>query len=223
MQLPELENIDTLLLDMDGTLLDLRFDNHFWVEHLPIRYSDIHSLELDDANSHVESSLSAAEGTMDWYCVHHWSDHFNVDIMHLKSEVTHLVQYRPGSLEFLEALKLMPDIQVYLVTDAHPKVLELKQSITGVLDHVEKWYCSHDYGFPKRSPDFWQLLIKDINYSPNTTLMIDDSPQVLAQCREAGISHQLCITQPDSGRSHEHDHDFPLIDDLSELTRDIQP
>ncbi|HBT55971.1 MAG TPA: haloacid dehalogenase, partial [Pseudomonas sp.] len=27
--------IDTVLLDMDGTLLDLHFDNHFWLEHMP--------------------------------------------------------------------------------------------------------------------------------------------------------------------------------------------
>ena len=34
---PELDwtSIDTVLLDMDGTLLDLRFDNWFWQEHVP--------------------------------------------------------------------------------------------------------------------------------------------------------------------------------------------
>ena len=24
--------VDTILLDMDGTLLDLHYDNHFWME-----------------------------------------------------------------------------------------------------------------------------------------------------------------------------------------------
>ncbi len=218
MPLPSLNDIDTLLLDMDGTLLDLRFDNHFWVEHLPIRYSDIHDLAFEHANEHVETSLSAVEGTMDWYCVHHWSDHFDVDIMHLKNEVAHLVQYREGSLEFLEALKHVPDLKVYLVTDAHPKVLQLKQSITGVLDHVDHWYCSHDFGYPKRHPDFWRLLAEEIEYPAPSTLMIDDSPHVLAQSRSAGIGHQLCIEKPDSGRTHDHAHDFLLIDDLSSLT-----
>ena len=28
--------IDTILLDMDGTLLDLGFDNFFWREHVPL-------------------------------------------------------------------------------------------------------------------------------------------------------------------------------------------
>ncbi|MCP4043692.1 MAG: haloacid dehalogenase, partial [Gammaproteobacteria bacterium] len=30
-------SIHTVLLDMDGTLLDLHFDNQFWLEHVPLR------------------------------------------------------------------------------------------------------------------------------------------------------------------------------------------
>lgn len=29
------KTIDTVLLDMDGTLLDLHFDNHFWLSLVP--------------------------------------------------------------------------------------------------------------------------------------------------------------------------------------------
>ena len=36
--------IDTVLLDMDGTLLDLHYDNHFWMEHLPQRYAELHGV-----------------------------------------------------------------------------------------------------------------------------------------------------------------------------------
>lgn len=31
------KEIDTVLLDMDGTLLDLNFDNHFWKEFVPLK------------------------------------------------------------------------------------------------------------------------------------------------------------------------------------------
>ena len=37
-------DIDTVLLDMDGTLLDLHFDNHFWLELLPQRYAELHGI-----------------------------------------------------------------------------------------------------------------------------------------------------------------------------------
>ena len=36
--------IDTVLLDMDGTLLDLNFDNYFWQKHLPLRYAEARGL-----------------------------------------------------------------------------------------------------------------------------------------------------------------------------------
>ena len=95
-KLPSLEDFNTLLLDMDGTLLDLRFDNFFWVDHLPERLRDIHGGTIDDVLTHVETSLGDAEGTMAWYCIEHWSDHFEVDIMALKQELTHLIRYRDG-------------------------------------------------------------------------------------------------------------------------------
>ena len=41
--------IELLLLDMDGTLLDLHFDNHFWLEHVPRRYAEMHDLPPEAA------------------------------------------------------------------------------------------------------------------------------------------------------------------------------
>ena len=37
-------HVDTVLLDMDGTLLDLRFDNFFWREFVPLRFSEAHGI-----------------------------------------------------------------------------------------------------------------------------------------------------------------------------------
>ncbi len=224
MNYPSLKDIDTLLLDMDGTLLDLRFDNHFWVDHLPVRFGDIHGLEHELANSHIEQELRAAEGTLNWYCTDHWSSHFNVDIMTLKREIEHLIQYRPGTRRFLSDLTDYDHLKVLVVTDAHPKVLALKQTVTGLLDHVDHHYCSHDFGLPKRDIRFWHALSEHlesekIDFDPARTMMIDDSPHVLEQCRAFGIRHLLCVKKPDSGRDHEHDHDYPLINDLSHLTR----
>ena len=42
-------DIHTVLLDMDGTLLDLHFDNHFWLEHFPARYSEQHGIIVEEA------------------------------------------------------------------------------------------------------------------------------------------------------------------------------
>lgn len=52
--------IDTVLLDMDGTLLDLHFDNFFWLEYLPLRYAEQHSLPLPVAKARLEGFFGRA-------------------------------------------------------------------------------------------------------------------------------------------------------------------
>lgn len=43
------KKINSVFLDMDGTLLDLNFDNHFWQEHVPLRYAELSDISLDEA------------------------------------------------------------------------------------------------------------------------------------------------------------------------------
>ncbi len=214
---PALADVTTMLLDMDGTLLDLRFDNHFWVDHLPKRFHHIHGGDEQEVMRHVEQTLMAAEGSMAWYCVDHWADHFEVDIMSLKDEVKHLVRYRDGSLEFLRRLQSITGLHTVIVTDAHPKVLDMKHDITGLLDLVDAVVCSHDFGVPKRDPVFWQQLAGHINFKPETTVMIDDSHHVLDTARNFGIGFPLIVSKPDSGRDREPHPDFVPVNNLDEL------
>ena len=223
--LPRLNELTTLLLDMDGTLLDLRFDNHFWVEHLPRRFQHIHGGTEDSANTHIADSLRRAEGTMNWYCIDYWSDHFQVNILALKREVEHLIRYRQGSKRFLEHLTDLDHLQVILVTDAHPDVLALKQKHTGLLDHVHAAFSSHYFGAPKRQAEFWTRLAEEINFEPDSTLMIDDNPAVLGQAKAFGIAHQLLVAQPDSGinSTAAATTDFEAIDLLDSLVQQGMP
>ena len=79
-------NIDTVFLDMDGTLLDLHYDNHFWLSHLPQRYADIHGTSLVEAKKILEHYSHTTQGTLDWYCLDYWSDVLDLDIVLLKKE-----------------------------------------------------------------------------------------------------------------------------------------
>ena len=214
---PSLNNIETLLLDMDGTVLDLHFDNHFWVEHLPRRYGQIHQLAERQAAEYVAASLEAAHGSLDWYCIDHWARHFSIDIMELKREIDHLIRYRDGSLEFLRRLEELDHLHVLVITDAHPDVLVLKQELTGLLDHVDGWFSSHHFGKPKRDPAFWQALSAEISFDPERTMMIDDNVSVLDAARDFGIRHAVCINQPDSARTRNLRHDYLRLDSLSQL------
>ena len=66
-------DIDTVLLDMDGTLLDLHFDNHFWMEHLPQRYAELHGVSRAMAEMELQPLFERNAGQLQWYCLDFWS------------------------------------------------------------------------------------------------------------------------------------------------------
>ncbi|HOP18299.1 MAG TPA: haloacid dehalogenase, partial [Gammaproteobacteria bacterium] len=66
-------DIDTVLLDMDGTLLDLHFDNHFWLEHVPRRYAEARGIGLEESSRELMARYQDIQGTLEWYCVDHWT------------------------------------------------------------------------------------------------------------------------------------------------------
>mgnify|MGYP001822972649 CR=1 FL=1 len=92
------QSIDTVLLDMDGTLLDLQFDNYFWLEHLPEVYASKESLSAEEAREHLHSRFHTGKGTLDWYSLDYWSEQLQMDIAELKRELKHMVRIRPFAL-----------------------------------------------------------------------------------------------------------------------------
>ena len=92
--------IDTVLLDMDGTLLDLQYDNYFWLRHMPRRYAEIHSRDETETRK-VAARFEKQRGTLNWYCLDHWSRELNLDIPALKLEIQHMIRMRPHVENFL--------------------------------------------------------------------------------------------------------------------------
>ena len=209
-------NIDTVLLDMDGTLLDLHFDNYFWLTHLPQRYAEHHGICPDKATRDLHNRFNEKRGTLDWYCLEFWSEELGIDIRKLKEEVEHLIVERPFVQEFLTQLG-QDGTQRVLITNAHPKSLELKLSLTGIgplLDHI---YTPHQFGHPKESPDFWHALKQQQHFDPQRTLFIDDSLEVLKAAARYGIGHLLGISQPDSKQQIRQINGFTSIQHFDEI------
>ena len=90
-------HIDSVLLDLDGTLLDLHYDNYFWNEFVPVRYAQNRSLSVTDAKTKLLPRMLELQGTLDWYCVDFWSRELDLDILALKTELRHLIKLRPGA------------------------------------------------------------------------------------------------------------------------------
>jgi putative hydrolase of the HAD superfamily len=208
--------VDTVLLDMDGTLLDLHFDNHFWQEHVPVRYAQRHGLPYAEARGLLADFYHAKAGTLDWYCVDYWTRELQLDIARLKEEVAHLIAVHPDVPRFLEALRLAGK-RIALVTNAHRKSLSLKMARTGLQVHFDAIVTSHEVGYPKEEAAFWPKLRSLLAYDPARTLLIDDSLSVLRAARTAGIAHLLAVYRPDSRQPERDVGEFAALRHFSEI------
>lgn len=212
--------IDTVLLDMDGTLLDLHFDNHFWLHHVPRRYAESRGISVAAATEELMQRYQSVEGTLDWYCVDHWSRELGLDIVLLKQETDHLISLHPHVLTFLEGLKQAGKRRI-LVTNAHQKSLQLKLQKTSLAGYLDVVISSHNIGLPKERPEFWSRLQDTVYFDPRRTLFVDDSLPVLRSARQYGIEYLLGISLPDSTQPEKIGHEFPAIQDFSVLLDDL--
>jgi len=208
--------IDTVLLDMDGTLLDLHFDNHFWLEHVPRRYGEARGLPFETARAELLARYRDIAGTLEWYCVDHWSRELGLDIPLLKREVEHLIAVHPHVMEFLERLAALGKRRV-LVTNAHQKTLALKLARTPLAGHLERVISAHDLGVAKESPTFWPAFQAIEPIDPERTLFIDDNLDVLRAARAHGFHQLLAVLAPDSKQPPRQTDEFPAIRDFSAL------
>ena len=208
--------IRTVLLDMDGTLLDLHFDNHFWLEHVPLRYGEKHGLQREEALAELMPRFRSAEGTLQWYCLDHWSRELDMDIVALKREVVHLIRVLPQVEMFLQSVRDAGK-RLVLVTNAHADALSLKMEHTRLDDYFDQIVSSHSFGSPKETPAFWRALQEVEPFERDATLFADDSLPVLRAAREYGIRHVVAMRQPDSQRPAREISEFPSVHSLAEL------
>jgi putative hydrolase of the HAD superfamily len=213
--------IDTVLLDMDGTLLDLHFDNHFWLEFVPQQFADAQGISLEAAKADLYGRYKSRSGTLDWYCVDHWSRELELDIVLLKEEVDHLIAVHPHVIDFLDQL-MCAGKQRILVTNAHQKTLALKMEKTKLAGFFDQVISSHQLGLPKEDPAFWPRLHNIYPFDKERTLFVDDSTPVLDSAREHGIRWLLAVLQPDSKGPEREAGDYQAIRDFSEITSSLR-
>lgn len=210
------KKVNTVLLDMDGTLLDLHFDNYFWQEYLPGEYARSRGLDLITTKYILAPKFQKLAGSLNWYCVDFWSRELSLDIEALKREVADLICFKPTTIRFLDWLKEHGKRAV-LVTNAHPKSLNLKLECTGLSRYLDKIISAHDLGLPKENINFWSALQKTEPFDPAYTLLIDDNLTALKTAQQYGITHLIAILNPCSKTPHQTTLDFPGITDFESI------
>ena len=213
--------IDTVLLDMDGTLLDLRFDNHFWIEHLPKKLAEKTGEPLEVCRANMLAHYERVSGKIQWYCLDYWAEELQLDIMAAKREVEHLIAMREDTIPFLDALH-DSHREVVLVTNAHPGSLSLKIEHTKLDSHIDNLISTHEFGVTKESQLLWEKLQARLGFDPARTLFVDDSLTILQAAKDFGIKHLLAVSNPDSQLPARDIDTFPAVSDYRTLLSDIR-
>ena len=208
--------IKSVFVDMDGTLLDLHFDNHFWREYLPRRYGERHGLTLKQAQTELRPRFRAMQGTLQWYCLDHWSRELDMDILALHREQRESIRVLPLAETFLRRIRAVSK-RLVLVTNAHPDTLALKMAQTRLDGHFDRIVSSHTFGTPKETAGFWQAFAQAETMDPGASLLVDDSLPVLRAARDYGLRYLVAVRRPDSHEPVREISEFPAVETLAEL------
>jgi len=207
-----------VLLDMDGTILDLSYDNWFWRSHVPERYAAARGLSVADAAAALQPHFEGLAHTLPWYCTDHWSALTGLNIAALKRESRARMAVLDGAEQFLQAVKAR-GLPLWLATNAHRDSWQVKLDHTGLHHYFDRIISSHDFGAPKESQDFWHRFEAAHRFDPALSLFVDDSLPVLRAAALYGIGQVRAIAQPEQGGAVRAISEFAAIAGL----RDIVP
>jgi 5'-nucleotidase len=215
------DHIDTVLLDLDGTLLDLTFDNDFWLHFIPSVYAERRTLTLEKAKEALTPLFRACEGTLDWYCIDYWSRQLGLDVEALKRSQAERIAWLPGAKEFLQRCRNRGK-RLVLLTNSHPRLLQIKDERTGVLGYVDIALTSHTFGQPKEHALFWEAVRGVEPFDPQRSLFVDDTPAVLRAAQQAGIRWIYGVRRPCTAPTYApRNHEVPSVDSISDLDHEL--
>lgn len=210
------KNITFVLLDMDGTLLDKYFDDYFWEHLVPEKYAEKYNITFGKAKEELLSLYKSHEGTLNWTDIDFWSRELNLDIPALKEQIKHLIEIHPHVEDFLKMLKKHKK-KIYMVTNAHYKVLDIKLKKTEIGKYFDRCITSFEIGYPKEMINFWEKAEKIIKFDKDKTLFIDDTAEILKTAKAFGIKYLLLKTRANSKKQDKPINSFQVLKDFKEL------
>ena len=208
--------IDTVLLDMDGTLLDRHFDDYFWHSYVPENYALLHDLELDESRERLRASYDSCEGTLKWADLDYWTEVLGLDIPALKRRIDVLVAIHPHVEEFLRFCREQGK-RTCLVTNAHHKTFSIKMAKVGLEHYWDRVVCAEELGVAKEEEAFWPHLQQHLGYDKGRTMLVDDTERVLDVAARHGLAQLIHVARPSSRGGARFSANYPSIEYFKEL------
>ncbi len=201
---------------MDGTLLDLSYDNWFWRTLVPARFAAARGLTVAEAEVFLEPHFTGVAHTLPWYCTDYWSTVTGLHIAGLKHETRERVGVLDGTEDFLSAVR-DSGRKLWLATNAHRDSWQIKLEHTGLAHYFEQIICSHDFGAPKESQVFWTGFNAKHPFVKERAFFADDSLPVLRGAEGYGIGQIRAIAMPEKGQPRREISEFVAVDRLADL------
>lgn len=183
-----LKGMKNFLVDMDGVLLDIAYDNFFWQRHIPQIYANEKGCDLDQAIKITHTLFHYKKGSRDWYDLDYWSNILGIDIVkEKKSELSvSKIKIKDGVIDVLIELKNR-GMKLFLVTNAHRKTLDLKLEKYPLHKYFDEAISAHDFNYIKEDIQFWYLLRNYLNIDYNETILVEDTMTNIQSARNSKL------------------------------------
>tara|TARA_B000000477_G_scaffold119756_1_gene120519 strand:+ start:389 stop:1042 length:654 start_codon:yes stop_codon:yes gene_type:complete len=187
------KDIECLLIDMDGVILDNAYDNDFWQNQIPEVIADSKGIEFDDAKRLAIQIFNYKKNTKDWYDVDYWSNMLDIDIEAQKRSEKSFsrISLYDGVIDTLSVLK--NKTKMILITNAHRKTLNIKLEKYNLTPYFDEMVCAHELNYVKEDIQLWYMLRSKYRLDYEKTLLVEDTINNINVGLSAGISGAIYV------------------------------
>lgn len=187
------KDIECLLIDMDGVILDNAYDNDFWQNQIPEVIADSKGIAFDDAKRLAIQIFNYKKNTKDWYDVDYWSNMLDIDIEAQKRSEKSFsrISLYDGVIDTLSVLK--DKTKMILITNAHRKTLNIKLEKYNLTPYFDEMVCAHELNYVKEDIQLWYMLRSKYRLDYEKTLLVEDTINNINVGLSAGISGAIYV------------------------------
>ncbi|MGC9117316.1 MAG: HAD family hydrolase, partial [Conexivisphaera sp.] len=212
---PRTERIRVLSLDLDGTVIDRGFAEHFWMEFIPKLYAELRGIDLADAKRQVYSAYDeVGPGDVRWYMPEYWLNRFGIDAdpRALILENTGWMRIYPDAEALLSQLN--GEYTVIASTNSARIFAEVYQEALDIrFDFILS--CVSDFGIARKNAEFYGRVAEALGVDPREILHVGDDPERDVEAAlEAGLEAYLIDRKGCEGRGRHCVDDLRKVADI---------